>query len=150
MELIYGPSPAMGSYFDSREALQAAWAAVRDELLGRANPGRRPRAFYEFEFDGPRPRYDEERSTLWRMNLLSAEERVVLEVEWKAEFEKARGMGAQERREHLAHHDVPPELIEQWKGERRRRPRAVCNLTAASGAASDASGKPPSHSVTIE
>src|SRR6516225_9195882 len=31
MELIYGPSPAMGSYFDSREALQAAWAVCRDE-----------------------------------------------------------------------------------------------------------------------
>jgi hypothetical protein len=134
MELIYGPSPTMGSYFDSREALQAAWTEMRDELLARANPGRRPQAFYEFEFDDPRPRYSEERSVLWQMNLLSAAERVVLEAEWKEQFQKARGMGAQERREHLAHHDVPAELIREWTAERRRRPRAVRNLTAASGA----------------
>jgi hypothetical protein len=125
MELIYGPSPAMGSYFDSREALQSAWVACRDELLARANPGRRPQAFYEFEFDGPRPQYDEERSTLWRMNLLPAEEKVVLEAEWKVEFEKARGMSAQERREHLTFHDVPDELVREWMAERRRRPRGI-------------------------
>jgi hypothetical protein len=142
MELIYGPSPAMGSYFDSREALQAAWAVCRDELLGRANPGRRPQAFYEFEFDGPRPRYDEERSVLWRMNLLSAAERVVLEAEWKEQFQKARGMGVQERREHLVHHDVPPELIERWMAERRRRPRAVRNLTATAGGCNETATKP--------
>jgi hypothetical protein len=124
MELIYGPSPAMGSYFDSREALQAAWVAMRDELLGRANPGRRPAAFYEFEYPGVRPPYDSERSVLWREGLLTADEKAVLEAEWKVKFEKARGMGAQERREHLEHHDVPPELIEQWQGERRRHPRA--------------------------
>jgi hypothetical protein len=135
MELIYGPSPAMSSYFESREALQAAWVAMRDELLARANAGRRPRGYYEFEFNGPRPRYDEERSTLWRMNLLTEAERVVLEVEWKEQFQKARGMGAQERREYLIFHDVPPELIEQWQGaRRRRRPQAVRNLTAASTA----------------
>jgi len=128
MELIYGPSPTMGSYFDSREALQAAWMAVRDELLGRANPGRRPQAFYEFEFDGPRPQYDEERSVLWQMNLLSAAERVVLEAEWKEQFQKVRGMGAQERREYLAYHDIPLQLIEAWTA-RRRRPRVVRNPT---------------------
>jgi hypothetical protein len=125
----------MGSYFASREALAAAWTAMRDELLGRANPGRRPQGYYEFEFDGPRPQYDEERSTLWRMNLLSAEEKVVLEVEWKEEFQKARGMGARERHEHLEHHDVPLELVEAWTAAaRRRRPRAAVPEKAALGA----------------
>jgi len=111
MELIYGPSPAMGSCFASREALRAAWTAVRDELLGRANPGRRPAAFYEFEWDGPRPAYDVERSSLWRANVLTEAERAELEDAWKVEFATASGMGAHE-------------LIERWAAERRRRPRA--------------------------
>jgi hypothetical protein len=121
MELIYGPSPAMGSYFDSREALQAAWVAVRDELLGRTNPGRRPAGFYEFEWEGFRPPYAVERSTLWRANALSEAERVEVEHAWRVEFDAARGMDARERREHLVHHDVPVELIEAWTGERRKR-----------------------------
>jgi hypothetical protein len=72
--------------------------------------------------------------------VLSAAERAELEAEWKVEFEKARGMGARERREHYEHHDIPDELIERWTAERRRRPRAARNPTAASTAASIAAG----------
>jgi hypothetical protein len=138
MELIYGPSPAMGSYFDSREALQAAWMEMRDELLARANPGRKPAAFYEFEWpDSYRPPYAEERSTLWRRGLLTEAERVTLEAEWKAAFAEAQPddftlndgngilTGDCARAEHYRHHDIPRELVRRWeKAARRRRARA--------------------------
>jgi hypothetical protein len=150
MELIYGPSPAMGSYFDSREALQAAWMAVRDELLERANPGRRPAAFYEFEHPGVRRSYDTERSDLWREGLLTTAEKVTLEVEWKEQFQKAREMGARERREHLTFHDVPVELIREWTIERRRRPRVVVPEKAAPSAASGTEGEEKSRGLPPE
>jgi hypothetical protein len=138
MELIYGPSPAMGSHFDSREALQAAWAACRDELLGRANPGRRPQAFYEFEWPDPhRPPYVEERSTLWRRGMLTEAERVTLETEWKAAFWEAQApdfslndgsgellVGDCARAAHYRWADIPDKLVKRWeKAERRRRER---------------------------
>jgi hypothetical protein len=137
MELIYGPNPSQGSLFNSREELVQAWTACRDELLERANPGRRPCAYYEFEFDGNRPPYDLERSTLWRKNLLRVDERVELEREWKAEFETAQApdftlndgsgellKGDCARAEYYRHHDIPRELVKRWeKAERRRRLR---------------------------
>ena len=137
MELQYGPNPTQGSLFSSREQLESAWAACRDELLERANPGRRPQGFYEFEFDGPRPAYDVERSTLWRKDLLSADEEVTLETEWKAAFQEAQPddftlnddsgellKGDCARVAHYEHHDIPRELIRRWeKAERRRRLR---------------------------
>jgi hypothetical protein len=151
MELIYGPSPAMGSCFASREALRAAWTAVRDELLGRANPGRRPAAFYEFEFDGLRPQYGEERSTLWRMNLLSAEEKVALETEWKAAFAEAQApdftlndgsgellTGDCARAEHYRHHDIPYKLIRRWEAVARRKRKKVAEVAEVPSEAENA------------
>lgn len=120
MELWLGPGHN-GSHFDSREALQAAWETNRDELMARwGSHGRRPAAFYEFEFDGVRPSYATERSTLWRIGLLSAEERSELEAEWAQAFAQARGMDARERREHYEHHDIPSELVTAWTATRRR------------------------------
>src|SRR6516162_1768138 len=75
MELIYGPSPATGSYFGSREELVDAWQQARERLLEQSNPGRRPAAFYEFEWDGSRPAYTVERSVLWRAGQLTEAER---------------------------------------------------------------------------
>jgi len=138
MELIYGPSPAMGSCFDSREALEAAWTAARGELLGRANPGRRPQAFYEFEWPDPhRPPYAEERSTLWYRGLLVEAERLALEIEWKAAFREAQApdftlndgsgellKGDCARAAHYRHHDIPRELVRRWTAAARRRARA--------------------------
>src|SRR5215831_9251375 len=89
MELQYGPSHG-GSLFGSREELVGAWQRARERLLEQSNPGRRPAGFYEFEWDGRRPAYDVERSTLWRMGLLSADEKATLEREWKADFETAQ------------------------------------------------------------
>ena len=137
MELIYGPSPAQGSLFRDRQHLVSAWAACRDELLERANPGRRPAGFYEFEFAGRRPPYDTERSILWRMGLLTADEKVALEAEWKVEFATAQepdftlndGSGEILKGDcaRLAHYrwaDIPDKLVKRWeKAERRRRAR---------------------------
>jgi hypothetical protein len=88
MELILGPSLMLGSLFATREELRAAWERHREALLQQSSPGRRPAGYYEFEWPhGPRPRYDVERSTLWRSGLLSDEEKAGLEHEWRREFE---------------------------------------------------------------
>jgi hypothetical protein len=140
MELWLGPGHA-GSLFNSREELEAAWTANRDELMARwGSHGRRPAAFYEFEWDGPRPAYAVERSVLWRAaGVLSEAERTELESGWEAAFVEARGMAAQERREHYAHHDVPHELIKAWTADRRRRGRrpSTADSTATSAATSE-------------
>ena len=122
MELIYGPNSSQGSLFNSREELVQAWTACRDELLDRANPGRRPLAYYEFDYPhGTRPAFDTERSTLWRQGVLKPEERVELEREWRMEFDATRGKSAKERREAYEFADIPDELIEQWTPQRKRR-----------------------------
>src|SRR5262249_32768364 len=145
MELQYGPNPSMGSCFASREELVDAWQQARDRLLEQSNPGRRPQAYYEFEFDGPRPPYDLERSTLWRMGLLSVDEKAALEAEWKAAFQEARApdftvndgsgellKGDCARAVHYAWADIPRELVKRWlAAARRRRARAIRNRKEA-------------------
>jgi hypothetical protein len=132
-ELQLGPSPHLGSRFRTREELRAAWEASREELLRRAQPGRRPQAYYEFEWEGARPPYDLERSTLWRLGLVSEAERTVLETEWREEFDRAQApgfveyensgivTGARARRLYYAWADIPRELQRRW----RRRQRAA-------------------------
>jgi len=83
--------------------------------------GRRPAAYYEFEWDGDRPPYDRERSVLWRAGVLTEEERAELEVGWWAAFDAAKGKSAQERRDSYKHHDIPSELIEVWGSRALRR-----------------------------
>ena len=93
-----------------------------------------PQGFYEFEFDGPRPPYDLERSTLWRMGLLSVDEKAALEAEWKAAFQEARApdftvndgsgeilVGDCARAAHYAWADIPRELVKRWSAVVRRR-----------------------------
>jgi hypothetical protein len=135
-DLTLGPSPYLGSCFASRETMRAVWEAHRDGLLARANPGRRPQAYYEFDWPhGPRPPLDTERSTLWRLGLLTEAEREVLQREWREEFDRASEPdfaickpwpealleGAKARREHLDWADVPHELRRRWTAARRRR-----------------------------
>jgi len=124
MELWLGPNhSSSGSLFNSREELVQAWTEHRDEIMRQwGSHGRRPAAYYEFEWDGPRPPYATERSTLWRApGVLSESERIEVETEWQREFAAARGKSARERREHYEFHDIPNELVERWQGERRRR-----------------------------
>jgi hypothetical protein len=123
--------------FTSREELHDAWQRARERMLASMAPGRRPQGFYEFEFDGNRPPYDMERSTLWRMGLLSADEKVTLEEEWKVEFQRAQASdftlndgsgellkGDCARAAHYAWADIPRELVRRWeKAEHRRHLR---------------------------
>jgi hypothetical protein len=122
-ELWLGPNPTQGSLFSSREELEAAWTANRDALMARwGSHGRRPLAWWEFDAgDLEHPGYDRERSTLWRAGVLSQQERSELEVTWREAFDAAKGKGARERREHYEFADIPPELVEHWQSERRRR-----------------------------
>jgi len=144
-ELRLGPGST--SAFTSREELESAWLWAREQLMASLAPGRRPQAYYEFEFDGPRPPYDAERSVLWRMGLLSEPEKALLEDEWHREFQRAWKAdffhhtgdevlhGIRARRAHYAWADIPAELIEAWTAARRRRarPRAAPSEAAAAG-----------------
>ena len=88
--------------------------------------GRRPAGYYEFEYAGRRPPYDLERSTLWREDLLTVEEKAELEAWWKVEFEKAHAPdffistgsevlhGDAAVQAHLRWADVPHELARRW------------------------------------
>ena len=133
-ELWLGAHPTTGSHFRSREELVAAWEAGRAVVMRLwGSHGRRPAGFYEFEFDGPRPAYNVERSTLWRAGVLSAEEKAELEAEWKVEFERAYAPnffhhdgvevlhGEPAVQAHLRWADVPRELTRRWAAARKRR-----------------------------
>jgi hypothetical protein len=89
------------------------------------------------------------------MNLLRADERVALEAEWKAEFEKAQASdfmlsvsedeilkGDYARAAHYRWADVPDKLLRKWTtAERRRRARARgAAQETAPGAVSSAEG----------
>ena len=58
---------------------------------------------------------------MWRAGVLAEAERTELESGWRADFAAAKGKGARERREAYEFADIPAELIERWKSERRRR-----------------------------
>src|SRR6516162_10427614 len=97
-ELWLGAHPTSGSHFHSREELVAAWAGGRAVVMRLwGSHGRRPAGFYEFEWEGSRPPYDRERSTLWRADVLAVEERSELELEWRVAFDAAKGKSARER-----------------------------------------------------
>jgi hypothetical protein len=120
-----------GSLFSGEEALREAWTRGRAVVMrlwgGR---GRRPMAWWYLEGgDLHYPGYFHERSYLYERGILSESERAGLEREWQVEFDAVQGKDARTRREAYVHHDIPPELIEAWTAERRRRPRAVRNLT---------------------
>ena len=133
-ELWLGPNPSQGSLFRDREELVAAWEAGRAVCMRLwGSHGRRPQGFYEFEWKGPRPPYDVERSTLWRAGVLSEAERAELEVEWAQAYDAAKGKGARERREAYENADIPEELIRAWAGA-RRRPAAVPEQEEAAAA----------------
>jgi len=138
MELQYGNNPSAGSLFGSREELERAWQQARERLLEGCRPGRRVMAWWEFESTVPYPGYGSERSALWRMGLLSADEKDTLEREWKAEFETAQApdftlhdgtgilMGDCARAAHYRWADIPNTLIKRWStAARRRRAKAA-------------------------
>jgi hypothetical protein len=140
MELWLGPNPSQGSLFGSREELVQAWEQNRDEVMRQwGSRGRRPAGYYEFEWDGPRPPYATERSSLWRAGVFSEAECAELEAEWKREFATAQApdftlnngdaellRGDCARLAYYRHHDIPRELVRRWeKAARRRRSRMV-------------------------
>src|SRR5262249_17200900 len=143
MELQYGPNPT-GSYFASKEELFAGWQRARERLVEQSRAGHRPMGWWAFDTDLEYPGYYLERSTLWRMpGVISADERTVLEGEWKAEFAEAQDpdftvndgtgilAGDCARAAHYRHHDIPRELVRRWSAAARRRRRARATQSAA-------------------
>ena len=121
-ELWLGPAPD-GSYFSSREELEQAWEANRDEVLRLfGQSGRRPMAWWCFDAPGLNlkwPGYDCEQSYLYAAGVLSEAECAELVRFWRREFDRNRS------RAHLNWADVPQSLREQWQAERPRRGRAI-------------------------
>jgi|SRR5262245_51418335 len=129
-ELFLGPAQ-FGSFFRDREHLKTTWFRHRDFMLENwGNRGRRPAAFYEFEWEGEPPEYDVERSTLWRAGAFTEAEQAEVEREWFREFEAAytRGLDAAGRRQHFQWADIPREFTRQWTAERRGRGRTIREL----------------------
>jgi hypothetical protein len=123
MELWLGPSPFLGSAFETREQLQDAWVRGRDRVMALfGTPGRRPQGWWEFEAGALKyPGLEAEAAVLYEAGLLGKQERAELEAEWRAEYDKARGFkDAAARRVRLKWAGVPRSLIKAWKAERRR------------------------------
>ena len=122
-ELLYGPDNT-GSQFATRGELRTAWLEHRTTLLVLwGQIGRRPLGWWEVECPpGLKFDHDRERSTLWRAGILSEDERIELEMEWKREFERAFELAgdAKVRRRRYSWADIPAELVRIWSRERRR------------------------------
>ena len=143
-ELHLGPNQ-MGSLFETREELQAAWQEYRVELMAWfARNGRRPAAWWEFECPpGLHFDYDRERSILWEAGIVTGEERTELEAKWRKEFEQADRpdffthsngkvvRGAAARRAHYRWADIPRALVEAWTAERQWQRKTIRDLEAA-------------------
>jgi hypothetical protein len=151
-ELRLGPSHN-GSLFSSREELERAWQANRDEVMRLfANNGRRPMAWWQF--DAPRlglewPGRDTEQSYLFEAGVLSEAECAELVRFWRQEFEQAQTpgftlsvsadrilKGAAARAAHYAWADIPSELVEQWSAEHPVRRRGKRTEPALLGSGS--------------
>jgi hypothetical protein len=146
MELWLGPR-SDGSAFRSDEERREAWFRHRDQVMGWwGKGGRRPQAWWRYE--GPEkglhryPGYEHERSTLFEFtDVLSAEERVELEREWKREFDRSWDehffyyagpdkiySGDDARWAHWLFCDVPPPLLDRWLAEHERRGQVIREL----------------------
>src|SRR5262249_48691660 len=138
MELWVGPR-SDGSAFRSDEERREAWFSNRDRLMQLwAKGGRRPMGVWGYEACemGLRyPTYAYERSVLWEAGVLTEQERVELEREWRREWkhcwDEQRDFfhcagpskiynGDEARVRHLAWADVPPELVYRWLEEREQ------------------------------
>jgi hypothetical protein len=120
-ELWLGPCNV--SVFDTPEQLRDAWERGRAVVMRLwGSGGRRPQAWWAFEAPGLHlswPGHYRERSYLYESGALSLQERAEVEREWRAAYDAAKGMGARERREAYEFADIPAELVERWKAERR-------------------------------
>jgi hypothetical protein len=133
-EIWLGPNPN-GSVFKTRQQLRKAWMRSRAQAMKLwGQDGRRPQAFWEFDSPVPFPGRDLEQSTLWRLGVFSADEKVRVERQWREALERAQDpnfsyclgpaeflIGDLARKAHYKWCDIPSELIQKWSAERRRR-----------------------------
>jgi hypothetical protein len=150
-ELLLGPGANLGSAFVDREELQAAWEEHRAELMAMTKPGQRPLAWWEFECpSGVKFNVEHEASVLWRAGVVTGEERLDLEAEWKKKFEQAftRGYDARRRKEHFRWADIPRELVEAWTAERKRSAKTIRKLETGEPAQEEAPAADPEGTAT--
>lgn|SRR5262249_25868145 len=142
--LLYGPRDAYDDAFDTEAEARAAWEKNRASILAWYQSGRRPWAWRTYDRpDLPWRGYAHEQSGSWRAgDVLSVEEKTLLERRWRQEFEKAQQpnffhcagqdrflTGEQAKRAHFREVDIPHELIKRWTTAERRHtkkePRAI-------------------------
>jgi hypothetical protein len=136
------------SPFESKEDRQAAWERHKNFLLAKCRHGFRPTGWWQY--DAPtlgvrRPRdLGYEKATLWEHGLLSPEEVVTLEREWRKHFDDANSpdyigecigydrvrhcavwvKGAAARRALYRWAGIPRALIKRWSSESGRPARS--------------------------
>jgi hypothetical protein len=144
LSLKYGEARYHRPGFQDDDARREAWMRHRGWILARYRRGRRPEAWWDYEAPIPRPDvYEYEKAALWEANLLTPEERVELEAEWREDFEAAQApdfwlctapgeqlTGAAARHAHYRDRGIPRELVQRWTTARRRRDRVVHKLAA--------------------
>lgn len=109
--LLYGPDDRCGDAFDTEEEVRAAWEAHKEHLLADYAIGRRPWAWRVFDRpEVPWKGYDRERAINWRAGVLSPEERIAVEREWREDFLRGRDLKS-----------IPRELVRKWRAERRQQ-----------------------------
>lgn len=112
--LLYGPDDRCGDAFDTEGQVEAAWEKHKERILADYAVGRRPWAWRVFDRpDLPWKGYDRERAINWRAaNVLTPEEKVQLEAQWRKDFEVGRDLKSA---------DIPTELVKEWTAERRQQ-----------------------------
>lgn len=118
------------------------WRKHRGVMLQWAYPGSRPREWWLYEKQMPRP--DQEAAALLEMGELSAAELAELMPVWRERYERswepgfvynagARGWleGAPARKAWYRLFGIPPAIVRQWNAERRRSAKVVRELKRA-------------------
>jgi hypothetical protein len=127
--------------FDSDEERRDAWAIHRDALLAGERPGRRPRAWWQYESPIPYPGPDHETVTLYEAGLMSDEEIAEITPWWREQFDRSFDEhffhvlgpgrlleGAAARKAHYRWARIPPEIVKRWTAERGRQTKTIRKL----------------------
>jgi hypothetical protein len=83
--LLFGRPLIPGDDFTSDEDRREAWEHHRDRLMAELPPGRRPDAFWRFDYAMP-PEAESESHAVWLLPDTSAEERRQIEAMWREEI----------------------------------------------------------------
>jgi len=82
LELVFGPSPRYGSWFDNDDERRAAWEQHRETLMANHRHGFRPFGWWLHDAPEQRRAGESEAACLYR-TVAGAEERAAIEANWR-------------------------------------------------------------------